>query len=168
MYRGFFAFLFVLPLLFAGCKKSSTLAKLEEKPSTPSPGVAVSAASVAASPVATPALPAIDRSAKVMVLCYHRFEDNPHDALAIAPAEFRAQMQQLKDAGIQVVTMKDFLAWRRGERSIPSKSAVITVDDGYVSGYSVAWPIFRGMADIKRVRLPVHNVHLHQLYQRWR
>jgi len=143
MYRGFFAFLFVLPLLFAGCKKSSTLAKLEEKPSTPSPGVAVSAPSVAASPVATPALPAIDRSAKVMVLCYHRFEDNPHDALAIAPAEFRAQMQQLKDAGIQVVTMKDFLAWRRGERSIPSKSAVITIDDGYVSGYSVAWPMLK-------------------------
>ena len=108
MYRGFFAFLFVLPLLFAGCKKSSTLAKLEEKTSTPTPGVAVSAASVPASPVATPApMPAIDRSAKVMVLCYHRFEDNPHDALAIAPAEFRAQMQQLKDAGIQVVTMKD-------------------------------------------------------------
>jgi peptidoglycan/xylan/chitin deacetylase (PgdA/CDA1 family) len=52
-------------------------------------------------------------------------------------------MQQLKDAGIQVITMKDLLAWRRGERSIPSKSAVISIDDGYVSGYSVAWPILK-------------------------
>jgi peptidoglycan/xylan/chitin deacetylase (PgdA/CDA1 family) len=144
MYRGFLVSFLVLPLLLAGCKKSSTLTKLEEKPSMATPSVAVSEASAAASPVATPApMPAIDRSAKVMVLCYHRFEDNPRDALAIAPAEFRSQMQQLKDAGIQVITMKDLLAWRRGERSIPSKSAVITIDDGYVSGYAVAWPILK-------------------------
>jgi hypothetical protein len=97
MYRGFFVSLLVLPFLFAGCKKSATLAKLEEKPSMGTPGAAVSEASAAASPVTTPApMPAIDRSAKVMVLCYHRFEDNPHDALAIAPAEFRTQMQQLR------------------------------------------------------------------------
>jgi hypothetical protein len=31
-----------------------------------------------------------------MILSYHRFEDRPHDSLAIAPAEFRAQMQALK------------------------------------------------------------------------
>jgi peptidoglycan/xylan/chitin deacetylase (PgdA/CDA1 family) len=147
MYRRILAPLFVLPLLLAGCKKSSTLAKLEEKPPTATPSAAVAAispASAAALPTATPPpMPAIDRSAKVMVLCYHRFEDRPHDALAIAPAEFRAQMKQLKDAAIQVVSMKDLLAWRRGEKSISPKSAVITIDDGYVSGYSVAWPILK-------------------------
>ena len=77
------------------------------------------------------------------MFCYHRFEDNPRDSLAIAPAEFRDQMKQLKDDGIAVIPMKDFLAWRRGEKSIPSKSAVITIDDGYVSGFSVAWPILK-------------------------
>jgi len=87
--------------------------------------------------------PAIDRSAKVIVFCYHRFEDNPRDTLALPPAEFRAQMKQLKDDGIAVVAMKDFLTWRRGEKSIPPKSAVITIDDGYVSGYAVAWPILK-------------------------
>jgi peptidoglycan/xylan/chitin deacetylase (PgdA/CDA1 family) len=147
MHRRILACLFVLPLLLAGCKKSATLAKLEEKTPVATPtvaGSATSSASAPALPVATPASqPPIDRSAKVMVLCYHRFEDRPHDALAIAPAEFRAQMQQLKDAGIQVISMKDFLAWRRGEKSIPPKSAVITIDDGYVSGYAVAWPILK-------------------------
>jgi peptidoglycan/xylan/chitin deacetylase (PgdA/CDA1 family) len=147
MHRRILALLFVLPLLLAGCKKSSTLAKLEEKPPVATPSVAVAAnspASAATSPAATPApIPAVDRSAKVMVLCYHRFEDSPQDALAIAPAEFRTQMKQLKDSGIEVISMKDFLAWRRGEKSIPPKSAVITIDDGYVSGYSVAWPILK-------------------------
>ena len=145
MHRRILALLFVLPLLLAGCKKSSTLAKLEEKPPVATPSVAVasnSPASAAPSAAATP-IPAVDRSAKVMVLCYHRFEDNPHDALAIAPAEFRAQMKQLKDAGIEVISMKDLMAWRREEKSIPPKSAVITIDDGYVSGYNVAWPILK-------------------------
>jgi peptidoglycan/xylan/chitin deacetylase (PgdA/CDA1 family) len=144
MYRRIFAPLLVLPLLLAGCKKSSTLAKLEEKPPIVAPSAVVAAAPPAASPASTPTLrPAVDRSARVIVLCYHRFEDNPHDTLAIAPAEFRAQMKQLKDGGIEVVGMKDMLEWRRGEKSIPSKSAVITIDDGYVSGYSVAWPILK-------------------------
>ena len=144
MYRRILASLLVLPLLLAGCKKSSTLAKLEEKPPTAAPNAVMAAAPPAASPASTPPPgPAVDRSAKVIVLCYHRFEDKPHDTLAIAPAEFRAQMKQLKDGGIEVVGMKDMLAWRRGEKSIPPKSAVITVDDGYVSGYSVAWPILK-------------------------
>ena len=137
MSRRILALMLVLPLVVAGCKKSSTLAKLDDK----------TASAISASPppaVATPTPPpAVDRSAKVIVLCYHRFEDNPRDALAIAPADFRAQMKELKDDGIAVVPMKDFLAWRRGEKSIPPKSAVITIDDGYVSGFSVAWPILK-------------------------
>ena len=143
MYRRILAPLLVLPLLLAGCKKSSTLAKLEEKPPASTPTAPRNATPVAAVSAAPAPAPAVDRSAKVIVLCYHRFEDRPNDTLAIAPAEFRTQMKQLKDAGVEVVSMKDFLAWRRGEKSIPPKSAVITIDDGYVSGYSVAWPILK-------------------------
>src|ERR1700728_2546660 len=140
MLRRILPLILVLPLLVAGCKKSSTLAKLEDKSSGGAP--ASSAPVAQTTPTPTPP-PAIDRSAKVIVFCYHRFEDNPRDSLAIAPAEFRTQMKELKDDGIAVVPMKDFLAWRRGEKSIPPKSAVITIDDGYVSGYQVAWPILK-------------------------
>ena len=140
MFRRILPLLYVLPLFVAGCKKSSTLAKLEETTPAPTPAASMAASSPAATP--TPPL-AIDRSAKVVVLCYHRFEDNRRDQLAINPAEFRAQMQQLKDNGIAVISMKDFLAWRRGEKSIPRKSAIITIDDGYISGYAVAWPILK-------------------------
>src|ERR1700722_5759873 len=140
MFRRILPLLLVLPLLVAGCKKSSTLAKLEDKSSAANPAATAAPAQPAVTP--TPA-PAIDRSAKVIVFCYHRFEDNPRDTLAIAPAEFRTQMKALKDDGIEVIPMKDFLAWRRGEKSIPSKSAVITIDDGYVSGFSVGWPILK-------------------------
>src|SRR5260370_28030473 len=137
MSRRILALMLVLPLIVAGCKKSSTLAKLDDKTAS------ADSASPPALALASPPPPAVDRSAKVIVLCYHRFEDNPRDSLAIAPAECRTQMKQLKDSGIEVISMKDFLAWRRGEKSIPPKSAVITIDDGYVSGYSVAWPILK-------------------------
>ena len=77
------------------------------------------------------------------MLCYHRFEDKPKDSLAIKPSDFEAQMQTLKDNGITVIPMADFLAWRRGEKGIPAKSAIVSIDDGYISGYSVAWPILK-------------------------
>ena len=130
----------VLPLLVIGCKPGSNFGFGAATP-TPAPSVAPTTAPVA---VATPTpTPAIDRSARFIVLCYHRFEDKPHDSLAIAPAEFKAQMQALKDNGIEVVPLKDVLAWRRGEKNIPPKSAVITIDDGYISGHDVAWPILK-------------------------
>ena len=77
------------------------------------------------------------------MLGYHRFENPPRDSLAISTKEFETQMQGLKDTGVTVISMSDFLAWRRGEKDVPSRSAVITIDDGYVSGYSEAWPILK-------------------------
>ena len=91
----------------------------------------------------TPVPESINLKSQVIVLCYHRFEDKPKDSLAIKPADFEAQMQALKDSGIIVISMNDFLAWRRGEKGIPEKAAIISIDDGYLSGYNVAWPILK-------------------------
>ena len=130
--RSFTAFLSLCLLFtasFLGCKKKPQAAQ-EVAQATPPP-----------TPEPTPE--PIDLSSQVIVLCYHRFEDKPKDSLAIKPAEFEAQMQILKDNGITVIPMADFLAWRRGEKSIPPKSAIISIDDGYITGYSVAWPILK-------------------------
>ncbi len=59
----------------------------------------------------------------------------------ITPAAFEEQMKELKDRGITVIGMQDFLAWKRGEKNIPPRCAVITFDDGLKSQYEVAWPI---------------------------
>jgi len=83
------------------------------------------------------------QNAGVIVLGYHRFESCPKDTLAIQPEVFKEQMKFLKDNGIAVISMKDFLSWRRGEKGIPQKSVLITIDDGYTSSYDVAWPILR-------------------------
>jgi peptidoglycan/xylan/chitin deacetylase (PgdA/CDA1 family) len=102
-------------------------------------GLVVRADAQTPSPSPSPA----GNPSRVAVLGYHRFENPARDSLAITPQMFREQMQALKDAGITVISMDDFLAWRKGEKEIPEKSAVITIDDGYNCTYHEAWPILK-------------------------
>jgi peptidoglycan/xylan/chitin deacetylase (PgdA/CDA1 family) len=91
-----------------------------------------------------PARPVIDQSASAMVLCYHNIEDGSKmKALTISVAEFEKEMQEVKQNGFTVIPMQDFIAWRKGEKNIPHKSCVITIDDGWVSAYNNAWPILK-------------------------
>ena len=128
MRRCLLVFLSVLPFLVTACKKGES--NLTQ--STPSP-------TASARPTPTPDT---NRAAKFMVLLYHRFEDRPAE-LVTTPNDFRAQMKALKDNGISVISMQDLLAWRKGEKAIPSKSAVITSDDEWNSQYYVGWPIMK-------------------------
>lgn len=86
----------------------------------------------------------VDQTAQVIVYGYHRFVDKvKRPDTEITPAAFEAQMKELKDKGITVIPMQDFLAWKRSEKSIPPRCAVITFDDGWKSQYEVAWPILK-------------------------
>jgi peptidoglycan/xylan/chitin deacetylase (PgdA/CDA1 family) len=140
----------ILPLLLAlnlsMCKKRES-ASPKPQPASPSPAAAEAAA--ASSPVtgASPAKiskPVVDQTAQTIIFCYHLLVDKVrYPGTEITPAAFEAQMQQLKDAGITVISMQDLLAWKRGEKNIPPRCAVITFDDGYKSQYEVAWPILK-------------------------
>ena len=136
-----------IALSCTGCSKIK-LPFLHKKDAATTPAPVVS--SVAAPDVAAklpepppPAKTEINTKASAIVLCYHRFEDRPKDSLAIKPEEFEQQMQALKENNFVVIKMQDFLAGRRGEKEIPEKSCVISIDDGYRSGYEVAWPILK-------------------------
>jgi peptidoglycan/xylan/chitin deacetylase (PgdA/CDA1 family) len=91
----------------------------------------------------TASKPVFDRNAQVVVLCYHRLEGKAGGALSIEPALFEKHLQELKDKDLAVISMQDFLAWRRGEKGIPAKSVLITIDDGYVSGIDVGVPALK-------------------------
>ncbi|MEY2563114.1 MAG: hypothetical protein QOH88_1307 [Verrucomicrobiota bacterium] len=143
----------LLPLLLAlgltACKKPATAAApnnttANQTPAAGTPGPA--APPVAAAPSAAPAItkPAIDQNAQVIIFGYHRFVNNVRRPdTEITPQAFEAQMQELKNKGIAVISLQDFLAWRRGEKAIPAKSAIITFDDGWKSQHEVAWPILK-------------------------
>jgi peptidoglycan/xylan/chitin deacetylase (PgdA/CDA1 family) len=123
-----------------GCKKTPQASA--EASQSPPPVAEKAAEGPTPTPAPTPA--PINRSAQVVVLGYHRVVDQVKaPGTEISKADFEAQMQQLKDQGITVIPMHDLLAWKRGEKDIPARSAVITMDDGWKSQYENAWPILQ-------------------------
>ncbi|MEP7078896.1 MAG: polysaccharide deacetylase family protein [Chthoniobacterales bacterium] len=143
----------VIPLLlafsFPTCKKHEKgTAAGANASGTAAPSRAPSAAPAAALGSATTnpanAKPAIDQNAQVVVFGYHRFVNQVRRPdTEITPQAFEQQMQELRNKGIAVIGLQDFLAWRRGEKAIPARCAVITFDDGWKSQYDVAWPIMK-------------------------
>jgi len=97
-----------------------------------------------ASAAPTVAKPVVDQTAQTIIFCYHRLVDKVRfPGTEITPQTFEAQMKELKDRGITVIGLQDLLAWKRGEKNIPPRCAVITFDDGWKSQYEVAWPIMK-------------------------
>jgi peptidoglycan/xylan/chitin deacetylase (PgdA/CDA1 family)/tetratricopeptide (TPR) repeat protein len=99
-------------------------------------------------PVFKPAVAAtptsINTSSQVAIFGYHRLVDPVrYPGTEITPSVFEAQMKQLQDSGVAVISLQDFLAWRRREKDIPSSCAIITLDDGWKSQYEIAWPILK-------------------------
>src|SRR5882757_9079105 len=134
----------VLALNFSMCKKQQAVTDKQQ----PAGSAAPEAAAATAAPVvaATPKIkkPVVDQTAQVLIFCYHRLVDKiRYPGTEITPAAFEAQMKELKDKGITVISMQDLLAWKRGEKNIPPRSAVISFDDGWKSQYEVAWPIMK-------------------------
>src|SRR2546425_2332563 len=139
----------LLALNFSMCKRNETVSQNPQPAGTlsPAPGAATSGGSPGVAPVATPpkiTKPVVDQTAQTIIFCYHLLVDKVrYPGTEITPAAFEAQMKELKDRGITVISMQDLLAWKRGEKNIPPRCAVITFDDGYKSQYEVAWPILK-------------------------
>lgn len=88
-----------------------------------------------------------DRIQTIPILCYHRFGRSNGGAasnkMTVPAAAFAAQLAWLKQSGYQVIRLADLRAWLDGQRSLPLKSVVITVDDGYASFYHQAYPLLK-------------------------
>jgi peptidoglycan/xylan/chitin deacetylase (PgdA/CDA1 family) len=140
MVRKFALLLLVASFSVSACKKRGATGNGTVNASA-TPATAPSAVATA---FPTPKKPLVDQNAEAIIFGYHRFVNKvKRPDTEITPAAFEAQMKELKDRQISVIGMQDFLAWKRGEKSIPAHSAIITIDDGYKSGYEVAWPILK-------------------------
>ena len=82
---------------------------------------------------------------QVPVLCYHQFTDEPANPnrMVVAAGDFAEQMAHLKHNGYQVVPLSAVSSFLKGDAPLPDKSVVLTVDDGYASFLTVAYPILR-------------------------
>lgn len=97
-------------------------------------------------PTAEPAreLDVPDDGVRVTVLGYHDFSATASEtAMRINTSKFRKQMEAIHQLGFPVISMADFTAWKDGKKEIPAKAVVITVDDGWKSTYTDAFPILK-------------------------
>jgi peptidoglycan/xylan/chitin deacetylase (PgdA/CDA1 family) len=81
------------------------------------------------------------------VLMYHKIGDPPPGSrlkkLWVSAADFRRQLQYLKEHGYAAVDFRDWRDAEKGVKPLPEKPVMITFDDGYMNNYEVAFPLLR-------------------------
>ena len=96
-------------------------------------------------------LPSSQAALHVPILEYHRVkpysgETGSAVGLVVPPETFRAQMDALQADGWRTITMGELGDDLRLGRQPPSRTFVITLDDGYEDGFTYAFPILRSHA----------------------
>jgi peptidoglycan/xylan/chitin deacetylase (PgdA/CDA1 family) len=75
---------------------------------------------------------------RVPVLLYHDISDYLSDAYTVTATQFASQMEWLYNNGYQAISLKQI-----SDLAIPTKTIVITFDDGYASFMDFAFPLLR-------------------------
>lgn len=97
-----------------------------------------------AAPAPLESLDIPDDGVRVAVLGYHDFSESEREtAMRIRTSKFRKQMEVIRKMEIPVISMADFIAWKDGGKAIPEKAIVITLDDGWKSVYTDAYPVLK-------------------------
>lgn len=137
---GFLAFLLkdnLIDLIYPSGSKDGIV--LTPPPSTPTP---------TSIPTPTP-FPLVGYCLRVPVLMYHHVQpqsqavDKGQTATSVDNGVFDQQIQYLTSQGYTLLTAKELVDALQNKSQTPSKSVVVTLDDGYLDNYQYAYPIFK-------------------------
>jgi len=78
--------------------------------------------------------------------------------LVVSPKLFADQMKTLHDAGWHTITAAELGRALEIDLRPPAKTFVITIDDGYVDGYTEAFPILRENGFVATYYLPTGRI----------
>ncbi len=79
----------------------------------------------------------------VPILVYHQFSNNHPDKMTVKTENFYEQMLYLKENGYTVIGLDQLLDFMEFKSPLPEKAIVITIDDGWISAYTIAYPILK-------------------------
>jgi len=79
----------------------------------------------------------------VPILCYHRFNEDCANPLCMPRSNFERQLSYLHEHGYRTISLKQLSAFLDYREAIPRKSVIITIDDGYRSVYTIAYPLLK-------------------------
>ncbi|KON96698.1 hypothetical protein AF333_15675 [Aneurinibacillus migulanus] len=77
---------------------------------------------------------------KVLVLTYHHIDEKIKSDATITPKLFEQHMKKLRKYNYNVISMDEFIAFMKDNKSVPPNAVLLTFDDGYKSFYSKAYP----------------------------
>jgi len=83
-----------------------------------------------------------DQVQLVPILAYHSFGSG-QGKLTVSRKDFEAQMEYLLINDYRVIALDDFIAFLEGQGAIPERSVMITIDDGHISTFEIAYPILQ-------------------------
>lgn len=84
----------------------------------------------------------------IPVLMYHDFMEDTKltkdkYSSTVGTLKFTEHLQALKDNGYETISFYDLHRYLNGEAGLPEKPVIITTDDGYISNYTLAYPILK-------------------------
>lgn len=79
---------------------------------------------------------------QVVSFIYHRFDDNRYPSTSTSIKNFDAHIKYLKDNDFQIVTLSKAIKYLNSNEPY-KKTAVLTIDDGYKSFLTNAFPILK-------------------------
>ena len=82
-------------------------------------------------------------STRVPILMYHHLAEDVTNDEMVSPEQFEAQIRALTEAGYAGISFDELQAYVRRGEPLPKKPVVITFDDGYLSNYTLAYPILQ-------------------------
>jgi len=84
--------------------------------------------------------PPAEAADSAVVFMYHRFGETSWPSTNIRVDQFEAHLKELAEGGYEVLALPSILsALKRGE-ALPDKTIALTIDDAYLSVYTVACP----------------------------
>lgn len=103
-----------------------------------------SLAAIAGSTVVVPDSASASANAHAIpVLAYHGAPSEGTDITPLTQGEFIDQMRALKDDGWNTITLEQFDAFMKGQITLPSKSFLLTFDDGRKESFYPVDPVLR-------------------------
>ena len=80
---------------------------------------------------------------RVPILMYHHFDTDAANDMTVSPEAFEEHIASLCAEGYTSVSFEELRSYVKNGTPLPEKPICITMDDGYLSNYDIAYPILQ-------------------------
>jgi len=115
-------------------------------------------------PALSPTLP--QKHDRIVCFVYHRFGDDRYPSTNVPTEMFRGHLAYLSQNNFNVWTMGQAINAIRNEEEIPSRTVVLTIDDGFLSFYENGLPLLEEFGYPATLYVNTENIG-YKAYMNW-